>query len=216
MVGPGSGENQPLKLAGYALLAVAAIAAIVGLITLASGGSEAAQPDPAIQSAPSSSSETPPPPAPATPTAAAPAPSVGPAPAPPAGAPGPNQFASPSSSPTALPGAGLPSDDTTGSTRSRSAAKAPIRVYNNSLINGLADRAADDMRDSGWTVTEVSNWSSGNIPTSTVYYRTGTSEQAAARNLASSFGLRAEPRFSGIADASPGLIVIVTKDFQRR
>nr|MBA2324062.1 LytR family transcriptional regulator [Pseudonocardiales bacterium] len=46
--------------------------------------------------------------------------------------------------------------------------------------------------------------------------RPGTSEQAAARALASSFGLRVEPRFEGIKDASPGLIVILTKDYQRR
>lgn len=62
----------------------------------------------------------------------------------------------------------------------------------------------------------MGNYAQGNIATSTVYYRAGTSEQAAARSLASSFGMRAEPRFAGIADASPGLIVILTKDFQRR
>ena len=94
--------------------------------------------------------------------------------------------------------------------------KAPVRVYNNSLIKNLAERVAQDLREAGWQVTEVGNYSAGVIPTSTVYYRPGTDEQAAARSLASSFGMHAQPRFSGIADASPGLIVIVTKDYQRR
>jgi hypothetical protein len=48
------------------------------------------------------------------------------------------------------------------------------------------------------------------------YYRPGTAEQSAAATLASEFGLRSEPRFSGIEDATPGLIVIVTNDYQRR
>jgi hypothetical protein len=34
--------------------------------------------------------------------------------------------------------------------------------------------------------------------------------------LASTFGLRAEPRFAGIDDTTPGLIVIVTSDYQKR
>ena len=62
----------------------------------------------------------------------------------------------------------------------------------------------------------MANYSSGNIPTSTVYYRPGTAEQSAATTIASEFGLRAEPRFSGIDDATPGLIVIVTNDYQKR
>jgi len=68
----------------------------------------------------------------------------------------------------------------------------------------------------GWQVGQVANYSSGNIPTSTVYYRPGTAEQSTATTIASEFGLRAEPRFSGIDDATPGLIVIVTNDYQKR
>lgn len=204
MAGPGSPDNQPLKLAGYGLLGVAAIAAVVGLVSLASSGSEAAV-DPALQAPPSSSVITPPPLTETTPAAPAPA-----APA----VPAPNQLAGPGTT-AALPGAGLPESGGTGA-KSRNVAKAPVRIYNNSTVSGLAERAADDMRDSGWSVGDVSNWPHSNIPSSTVYYRPDTNEQAAARNLASSFGLRAEPRFGGIKDASPGLIVIVTKDYQRR
>ena len=37
---------------------------------------------------------------------------------------------------------------------------------------------------------------------------------AEVRALAEDFGMRVEPRFDGIADASPGVIVIVTKDYE--
>ncbi|GAA5145382.1 hypothetical protein GCM10023321_03160 [Pseudonocardia eucalypti] len=297
--GYGGGGASPLRLAGYALLGVAAVAAVVGLVSLAGGGdaptpnaapapSQAAPapeapapgapapgapagaapgapvpgapapgapvpgaqvpgaPDPGAQvpgapaPVPGAPAPAPGAPAPGAPAPGAPAPGV-PAPGPQApaappgaqavpapGAPAPGVTAPGAPAPGApatatppaaapqpqkpLPGAGLPPENEAPT----ELVKAPIRVYNNSLIKNLAERAAGEFRDSGWTVTEVGNYAQGNIATSTVYYRAGTSEQAAARSLASSFGMRAEPRFAGIADASPGLIVILTKDFQRR
>jgi hypothetical protein len=93
-----------------------------------------------------------------------------------------------------------------------------VRVYNNSTISGLAAHAADDFRGAGWTVDAVANYpsSEGIIPTSTVYFRPGTGEQGSAERIGSEFGLRAAPRFAGLTDASPGLIVIVTNDYQKR
>lgn len=118
-----------------------------------------------------------------------------------------------------MPGAGLPpaasAESRSGGTK-KAVTKAPVRVYNNSLVKDLAQRAAEDFRGSGWNVEEVGNYAQGNIPTSTVYYRPGTSEEAAAESLASNFGMRALPRFDGLKDATPGLVVIVTKDYQRR
>ena len=123
-----------------------------------------------------------------------------------------------------LPGAGLPPVSGSSSSGSKghsqhtapAVVRAPVRIYNNSLVKDLAQRAASDLRGDGWTVSSVGNYPYGDIPTSTVYYRPGTVEQAAAEYLASSFGLQARPRFAGLRDASPGLIVIVTKDYQRR
>ena len=69
------------------------------------------------------------------------------------------------------------------------------------------------MRSSGYQVAGVGNYPGGVIPTSTIYYRPGTGEQPAAQAAASQFGVRAEPRFPGIADASPGVIVIATNDW---
>ncbi len=67
----------------------------------------------------------------------------------------------------------------------------------------------------GWNVVEVGNYPYGIIPTSTVYYRPGTAEQGAADAAARQLGIRSEPRFPGIQQASPGLIVIATNNWGR-
>ena len=102
--------------------------------------------------------------------------------------------------------------------RDTTAHSTPVRVYNNSRISGLAAGAANDLRKAGWTVNAVDNYSEsqGLIATSTVYYRPGTNEQSSAELMGNEFGLRAAPRFAGLTDATPGLIVIVTSDYQRR
>jgi hypothetical protein len=94
--------------------------------------------------------------------------------------------------------------------------KGAVRVYNNSTIHGLAARAARDLAAAGWTVVEVGNYPWGTIPTTTVYYQEGTAERAAAEEIGAQFGMRVEPRFTGIARAAPGLIIIVTRDYVGR
>jgi LytR cell envelope-related transcriptional attenuator len=96
---------------------------------------------------------------------------------------------------------------------SRSAVRAYVRVYNNSTIRGLAARAARDLTAAGWTVVEVGNYARGTVPTTTAYYQEGTDQRAAAEALGTQFRMRVEPRFPDIANASPGLIVIVTNDY---
>jgi LytR cell envelope-related transcriptional attenuator len=107
----------------------------------------------------------------------------------------------------APPTSGLPAD--------QSGAKwVQVRVYNNSTIKGLAAQAAADLRADGWNVVEAANYPYGIIPTTTAYFTPGTDEETAAKALATTFGMHAEPRFGGIQDASPGVIVIVTNDYQ--
>jgi hypothetical protein len=210
---PPHGGPSPLRVGGLALLGAGAVAALIGLATLLPGGGGSSTPAPTPEPVPSAA-----PSAAATPgaTVAAPAPSapaavptVGPtaAVAAPPAAPAPAPAPAP-----AAPQAGAG----TGGGGGSAAARGPVRVYNNSTVTGLAARAANDFRADGWQVGAVSNYSSGVIPTSTVYYRPGTAEQSAASTIASEFGLRSEPRFSGIDDATPGLIVIVTNDYQKR
>ncbi|WP_410613846.1 LytR C-terminal domain-containing protein [Amycolatopsis sp. lyj-109] len=197
-----SGMSRPMKAAGVALIGVAIIAAVIGGISALGGGngSNEAGPSgtptqPGSSSAPpsTSSSATPP----STSTSASSSSPVPPSPSSPA--PGQPTSAAP----------GQPGGDQQASNK-----WVTVRVFNNSTIKGLADRAAEDFRGSGWNVNEVSNYSQGIIPTTTAFYRPGTDEEAAAKQLAQEFGIKAEPRFEGIQSASPGVIVIVTKEYQ--
>jgi hypothetical protein len=222
MTGPGPSDRQPLlRLGGVALVGVAAIAGMVGLVTLAFGDSpdesELAAPPPAVTAAP-----------PAAHPAAAPgvlgAPGATPTPMASGVVPLP---AYPTPVPPSLndtgsgTGTGRAAPDRGSATGGGGGAdigvaRVPLRVYNNSRVPGLAEQAAEDFRSDGWEVTEVGNYPYGVISTTTVYYRPGTNEVQPANALADGWGMRAKERFEGLADASPGIIVIVTKDYQRR
>jgi len=198
MTSPESSQ-RPGRVAGLALLGIAAVALVIGLITLfgSNGNGEAdggkGDQPPASETTSSSSSEEP------TGSETAPPGESTSAPAPPA-----------TTTTTAPPGG----TTTTTSPTPGPEKSVPVRVYNNSTIKGLAAEAAEDLAAAGWTVAEVGNYSAGRIPTTTVYYTPGTAEEAAARALGEEFGMRVEDRFAGIRDANPGVIVIVTNDYR--
>jgi hypothetical protein len=48
-----------------------------------------------------------------------------------------------------------------------------------------------------------------------VYYQEGAGQREHAEAIGAAFGMRVLPRFPGIANASPGLIVIVTRDYRQ-
>jgi len=181
--------SRPAKAAGFALLGVAAVALIIGVVSLFGGGDET----PPVAGGttttppPQSTSESPSTPA-STPSA-----------------PAATTTTPPAATTTAPP---QPPATQTG------AAKVPVRVYNNSTITGLAVRAADEVRANGWNVDGTGNYSQGTIPTTTVYYRPGTDEEASAKELAAVLRARVEARFDGIQSSAPGIILIVTNDFQ--
>lgn len=207
-----SGGSSPLRIGGFALVGLAVVAALVGLLTLATGGTN---PDPNAVGATSAIAAPPPAeaPDPAPPTEPAVPPAPAPAPVVPA----------PTTAPAAVPGgptdeaiAPLPPDATGLDTGSDvSAARAPVRVYNNSTIKGLAEQAADDFRGAGWDVNDVGNYpeSQGRVGASTVYYTPGDGNEAAAESLGGQFGLKVAPRFAGLKAASDGLIVILARDY---
>lgn len=201
--------SRPMRAAGFALLGVAAIAAVIGVASALSGdGLDSAAPG----------DGTP------TPTTTAPG---GPGTS---GLPTTPPISPPTTSGPATPGTSYPTstpgeDGATATTTPRPGGEgdlkpadavqsAPVRVYNNSTIRNLAGRAATDLRAQGWQVVEVGNYSSGIIPTTTAYFRPGTNEEAAAKAIGKVFGMRVEPRFDGIKNASRGVIVIVTRDYQ--
>ncbi|MFI5584334.1 LytR C-terminal domain-containing protein [Amycolatopsis sp. NPDC051758] len=197
-----SGMSRPMKAAGVALVGVAIIAAVIGGISALSGGdgSNEAGPSGTATQPGTSGGTSQPPTSPSSPPPSST--STNPSPTPP----------SPTTPPPGQPTSGQPGQP--GGDQQAGNKWVTVRVFNNSLIKDLAERAAADFRGSGWTVNEVGNYSQGTIPVTTAFYRPGTDEEAAAKQLAQEFGIKAEPRFPGIAGASPGVIIIVTKEYE--
>ncbi|WP_232376352.1 LytR C-terminal domain-containing protein [Amycolatopsis aidingensis] len=198
--------SRPARAAGIGLLAVAVAAAVIGGVTVLTSGDSEDTAAPPATSTPAGPSEPGGEPTTAPPTTSAPT-----------GTPTDGTETSTQGTSPSEPGEGQPGDpdgDGPGAQDQQAAAKTvSVRVYNNSKIKGLAHRASDDLRGQGWNVVETANYPHGIIPTTTAYFRPGTPEESAAHALAGTFGMRVEPRFDGIADSSPGVIVIVTKDY---
>jgi hypothetical protein len=181
-----------------ALLGLAAIALVIGLISVFGGGDDNALPPPPTTSSgkPGSSTEQPPSSTTAPPSSSS------------SGAP---------TTTTTKPGgssSSLPAPPPGGDGNGEPGKSQPVRVYNNSTVSGLASQAADDLRAVGWNVVEVGNYPYGTIPTTSVYFRSGTAEEQAANDIADDFGMHVERRFAGLAGFPPGVIVIVTNDYQ--
>ncbi|OLF08611.1 LytR C-terminal domain-containing protein [Actinophytocola xanthii] len=203
MTAPDPSPTRPLRVAGLALLGLAAIALVIGLFSLVGGNGDDQADDneqpPASTSAPNGSGTSSPP---------------GSATSSPGTSSRPPSSERPSTDrPPESAGSSAPAPPP-GDGNGEPGKSQQVRVYNNSTVGGLANRAADELRESGWPVTEVGNYPSGVIPTTTVYFRPGTAEESAAEVLGDEFGMRVEPRFTGLGGAEPGLIVIVTSDYQ--
>jgi len=214
------GPARPLRAGGLALLGVAAVAAVIGTASAILGDEDdqaAQQPEqPGTSQTPAPGDEGPGQKPDESDQSKTPqeSESVSAPPKSSSSAARPRESGKPSA-----PGANKPGGSSDSTQRPVAGSKGDaykylsIRVYNNSKIKGLASRAADDLRARGWNVVQVGNYSEGIIYQSTVYYRPGTSEKAAAEAIGAEFGMRVEPRFDGIAKSSPGVIVIVTKDY---
>lgn len=194
-------SSHPARAAGFALLGVALVALVIGVFTLFGGGDGDGD---QTATGPSSSQ----PPAGGTSDSAAPPASAAEPPASTAPEAPATTTPPPATSAPAQTGAANPPGD------QPTTAKPPVRVYNNSTISGLAATATDDVKRSGWDVAETGNYSQGQIPTTTVYYRPGTDEEESAKALATVLQARVEARFDGIQAAHAGIIVIVTNDYK--
>jgi len=199
-------SSHPARAAGFALLGVALVALVIGVFTLFSGGDgdQTAAGTSSSQQSAGSASES----APVTPPA-----SSGEQP-PATTSAAPPTTTAPAATTTQAPPAGTTGAATPPPGGQPTAAKPPVRVYNNSTIAGLAAKATEDVKRSGWDVAETGNYSQGQIPTTTVYYRPGTEEEESAKSLAAVMQARVEARFDGIEAAHPGIIVIVTNDYK--
>lgn len=192
------GTSRPMRAGGLLLLGVAAVAAVIGTASAVSGGSTPQSAPPAEEPGTSTTAGV----GDGKPTTTKPTPTTSSTEPAESTTTTPDR---PASSRTTKPAAGDGDGD--------SVKAVSVRVYNNSTVKGLASRAAEDLRAEGWNVVETDNYSGGRIYTTTAYFRPGTSEQAAAEAIGAEFGMRVAPRFAGIADSSPGVIVIVTKDY---
>ncbi|WP_433267764.1 LytR C-terminal domain-containing protein [Actinosynnema sp. CS-041913] len=195
-----AGSSHPTRAAGFTLLGVGAVALVIGVISLFTGGSDSgAQQTSTPPSSQQGTTDT----APGTTSSAATqtSPSSPSSPTAPAETTTTPATTTNPATTTAAPPVTLP-------------AKPPVRVYNNSTTIGLATEAADDVRRAGWEVAGTGNYSQGVIPTTTVYYRPGTDEEASAQQLGQVLKAEVKPRFDGIEGAHPGIIVIVTNDYQ--
>ncbi|MGH3868609.1 MAG: LytR C-terminal domain-containing protein [Pseudonocardiaceae bacterium] len=189
-----------MRTTGLALCVLATLAVLIGSVvafTRAERTAATGQPPATPTHAPSSASANLflvpyPPPVPAPPSR-------------PAQAPAPPSLAPLEAAEGAPVGERGPSD--------KGSSRGAVRVYNNSTARGLAARAARDLTAAGWTVVEVGNYARGTILTTTAYYQEGTDQRAAAQSLGAQFRMRVEPRFPGIVNSGPGLIVIVTNDY---
>jgi hypothetical protein len=199
MTSPDSGTTRPLRVAGVALLGVAAVALVIGLITMfggngdgrADGNGEERPPEQTATSLPGN------PPSSRT-----------------------TSKSVPPTTTTTTTGSGAPTTTTTtpgtvppGDGNGEPEKTVPVRVLNNSKIKGLAATASEDFKADGWQVVSVGNYSATNLPETTVFFRPGTAEEAAARALATEFGLAVQPRIDTLADQPAGVIVVVTNDY---
>jgi LytR cell envelope-related transcriptional attenuator len=99
---------------------------------------------------------------------------------------------------------------TTTKTSAKVAAKSDIRVYNISSSTGVAGRTADQLKQGGYNVTEVSNLSLPDVSATTVYFGSAAGERETADAVGQLLKAPVAPRTPAVADQPPGVIVVVT------
>ncbi|MBF6211203.1 LytR C-terminal domain-containing protein [Nocardia puris] len=181
---PTSG-GPPLRALAMVLIALAIVFAGLGAMSLSSSDSEAA-PGEETTAAPQATSQTTA--APATTTAAP----------------------TTTDEPTTTTAAPTTTTTTTTTTEAAADRAVPVRVLNNSLVAGLAQRTANQLTASGWTNVTAGNYAGENLARTTVYYGNSPGEREAAVAIAEEIGAVAEPKTSGLASGAPGVVVILT------
>jgi hypothetical protein len=95
-------------------------------------------------------------------------------------------------------------------TSAKVAAKSDVRVYNISSSKGVAGRAADQIKQGGYNVTEVGNLTLSDVSTTTVYFGSAAGERETADAVGQLLKAPVAPRTPAVADQPPGVIVVVT------
>ncbi|HST67466.1 MAG TPA: LytR C-terminal domain-containing protein [Mycobacteriales bacterium] len=193
------------RLAGIVVVLVGVALLIVGVLALGGGS-----PDSGAAPAPVSPSV-------GSPSVGSPSvgsPSVG-SPGEPTGGSGVGSAPPPTSAPSSAPSSAPPRTTVAPLPPRTATPRAPLTVLNNSVIRGLADRAATAVQSRGWQVAQVGNFA-GQLPATTVYYTPGNAgEEAAARELAREFPQVGQvlPRYAGLPPTPAGIVLVVTRDW---
>lgn len=87
--------------------------------------------------------------------------------------------------------------------------KSDVRVYNISGLDGVAGRTADQLKATGFNVTEVGNLTLPDIAATTVFFTDADGEHATADAIGKELGAPVKPRIPEIAGQPPGVIVVV-------
>ena len=119
------------------------------------------------------------------------------------------------SSPTSTSAQPAPPSGQTGQPSNTSTGGEPgvhqsdVRVYNISGQVGVAARAADQLKASGFNVSEVSNLSGLDVSATTVYFGNAPGERETADAVGQLLKAPVELRIPEVADQPPGVIVVV-------
>lgn len=194
---PPAASGPPLRAFAMVLISLAILFAGIGFASLGGSDDNSAAPAPATTTTTAAAAA----PAPAGTADAQPS---RPAAAASATGPATTESAAPTTSAAASTSQSSALADTSASV------SAPIRVYNNSTVAGLAAQTASFLEDEGFAISETGNYSEGLLTSTAVYYGTTPGEQQVATEVAEALGVSAQPRFEGIRNAPAGVIVIVT------
>ena len=88
-------------------------------------------------------------------------------------------------------------------------AKADVRVYNISSQSGIASKAADQIKQGGYNVTDIGNLTLPKVSTTTVYFGSAAGEQETAEAIGKLLKAPVAARTPDVSDQPPGVIVVV-------
>ena len=99
---------------------------------------------------------------------------------------------------------------TTSAAPSTPAARADVRVYNNTGTDeGAAGRTADRLKAAGWNVTDTGNLTLPDVPATTVFFSDTPGEHAAADEVGKVLEAPVAPRVPGLAEQPLDVVVVV-------
>jgi hypothetical protein len=89
-------------------------------------------------------------------------------------------------------------------------AKADVRVFNISEVQGAAEGTANRLREAGWNVTETGNLSLPEVAGTTVFFGEAPGEREAADEVGKLLEAPVQPRVPELIEQPPGVVVAVT------